>query len=444
MENKHEAVVMKLKVVIMAGGKGTRISSINESVPKPLIDICGKPLLERQIDWLKKEGVKEVTLVVGHLGNIICKYFGNGKSFGISIKYVVEEDPLGTAGALFYFRKSNKPILLINGDIMVDLDLKKLIKYHRDKNSDITLVTHPNNHPYDSALIETNDDSRIIGWLNKEDSRCDYKNRVNAGIHIIEPKTLRIMGDMDRPKKMDLDREFLKPNICNFKIFAYDTPEYIKDMGTPSRYKAVCDDYDMNLIAIKNLENNQKAIFLDRDGTINKHKEFITKPDQIELIEGSAEAIKKINEAGYLAVLITNQPVLARGECSIEQLGDIHKRLERLLGENGAYLDDILFCPHHPDKGFDGERLEYKIECTCRKPKPGLIYEAAKKYNIDLAKSFMIGDSFTDLVAGESAGCKTGFIYSTYKKESELIKADFKGENLKEIIDKILVKFKGE
>jgi D-glycero-D-manno-heptose 1,7-bisphosphate phosphatase len=125
----------------------------------------------------------------------------------------------------------------------------------------------------------------------------------------------------------------------------------------------------------------------------------------MELIDGAAEAVGKINASGFLAILVTNQPVIARGEVSVEGLELIHDKMETALGEKGAYLDDIFYCPHHPDRGYPGEKPEYKIDCRCRKPKPGMLFEAAKKYNIDLSQSCMVGDDIRDAGAGINAGC---------------------------------------
>ena len=133
----------------------------------------------------------------------------------------------------------------------------------------------------------------------------------------------------------------------------------------------------------------------------------MTKPEQFELIPGVAEAIKKINKSGYLAIVVTNQPVIARGDCTWEELQEIHNKMETELGKEGAFVDAIYICPHHKDKGFEGERPEYKFECDCRKPKPGLLNNAAADYNIDLSQSIMIGDSERDVEAGKEAGCKT-------------------------------------
>jgi D,D-heptose 1,7-bisphosphate phosphatase len=397
-----------MQVVIMAGGKGTRVSSIASDIPKPMIPICGKPILEHQIECLKKNNLTDITLVIGHLGGNIQDYFGDGKRFGCNISYYDETEPLGTAGALYKLKNLSGDFILLNGDIIFDIDFHRIINFHRERNAHVTLAVHPNSHPFDSALIITDDNNQVTRWLNKEDERTYYKNQVNAGIHILSTEFLN--NCPQSKEKVDLDRDMLKPSISNGKIFAYSTPEYIKDMGTPERFAQVTSDIENGIVRQKNLSVKQKCVFLDRDGTINKFNDFITKPEDFELIEGAAEAIKKINSLGYLAIVITNQPVIARGEADFETLDLIHMKMETELGKHGAYIDDLFYCPHHPDKGFPGERAEYKINCDCRKPKPGLIFKAAEKYNIDLSRSYMVGDDMRDVNAGINAGCIPVFI----------------------------------
>ena len=181
-------------------------------------------------------------------------------------------------------------------------------------------------------------------------------------------------------------------------------------MGTPDRYMAICKDFENGIVKGRNLKNKQKAIFLDRDGTINKYVGFLRTAEEFELLDGVSEAIKKINQSGYLAIVVTNQPIIARGEVTCEGLQKIHNKMETLLGEKGAYLDAIYYCPHHPDSGFEGEVKELKKQCECRKPKPGLLLQAAVDLNIDLEKSWMIGDGKNDILAGKNAGCKTALI----------------------------------
>lgn len=411
----------------MAGGKGTRIASVRSDVPKPMINICDKPILEHQIDNLKACGLTDIILVIGYLGDKIKEYFGDGSKFGVTIEYFVEDYPLGTAGALFKMPQLTEDFLLLCGDVIIDVDFNRFIAFHKEHQAWASLVAHPNGHPYDSSLLVTEIDApktvggmpedthRVIRWMAKEDERTYYKNRVNAGIELISPELLKVTmknfvpRHPETPDKIDLDRDVLKPNIPSGKIFAYDTPEYIKDMGTPDRFYETEKDIESGKVHARNLKNKQKAIFLDRDGTINKMVGFVTKPEQFELIEGAAEAIKAINKSGYLAIVVTNQPVIARGDCTFEELQTIHDKMETELGKVGAFVDAIYVCPHHTDKGFEGERPEYKCNCDCRKPKPGLLLQAAKDFNIDLSESYMIGDSHRDVEAGEYAGVKKSF-----------------------------------
>ncbi len=410
-----------MKTVIMAGGKGTRISSIASDIPKPMIKIDGKPVLEHEIECLRRQGFTDVIITVSHLGQVIMDYFGDGSRFGVNIQYYNEDVPLGNAGALFKLRDQlNSDFLLLNADSVFDIDFNRFVYYHQSKGGLVTLFTHPNSHPYDSGLLISDDNGSVKQWLTKEDIRPQWhKNRVNAGIHIISPKVLDMTGiDPDelgiekdgKTVKVDLDRQVLKP-LCNTgKMFCYDSPEYVKDMGTPERFEAVCRDYDSGQPIARNLAKKQKAVFLDRDGIINKYVGFLRNIDDFELMPDAAAAIKLINDSEYLAIVVTNQPVIARGEVTISELQMIHNKMETLLGEKGAYLDAIYYCPHHPDKGFAGELSELKIDCDCRKPKPGMLLKAADDYNIDLSKSWMIGDSEGDILAGKNANCNTVLI----------------------------------
>lgn len=409
-----------MKVVIMAGGRGTRISELFPDIPKPLIPIDGIPVLEREICSLASQGFRDIILTVSYLHEKIEEHFGDGSKWGVNIEYLVENTPLGNAGALFKLNLK-EDFLLLNADAMFDVDFNRFVDFHKEHGGLVTLFTHPNSHPYDSGLLVADKNGAVEQWLAKEDSRPEYyRNRVNAGLHVINPKVLELSGiDADRvgtvgengkPIKVDLDRQLLKPLAGTGKMFCYDSPEYVKDMGTPERYYAVCEDYKAGRVSGKNLQNKQKAVFLDRDGTINKYVGFLRDIDEFELLDGVAGAIKKINASGYLAIVVTNQPVIARGEVSFEELERIHNKMETLLGKEGAYLDAIYFCPHHPHKGYEGERPELKFDCNCRKPKPGMLLKAAQDFNIDLAQSWMIGDGENDIRAGQNAGCRTALI----------------------------------
>lgn len=416
----------------MAGGKGTRISSVASDIPKPMIKIEGKPVLEHELECLRDQGFTDIILTVSHLGNIIMDYFGDssgispatGKPFGVHIEYYFEEQPLGNAGALFKIRDMlDSDFLLLNADAVFDVDFNRFVGFHKQQGGLVTLFTHPNSHPYDSGVIIADKNGTVQQWLAKEDNRPKwYHNRVNAGLHVINPAVLDMagidkdkvgtVGENGKPVKVDLDRQLLKPLAGTGKMFCYDSPEYVKDMGTPERYASVCRDYKAGRVSAKNLKNKQRAIFLDRDGTINKYVGFLRNIDELELIDGVAEAIRLINESGYLAIVVTNQPVIARGEVTENELDAIHNKMETLLGAEGAYLDGIYYCPHHPHKGYEGEVPELKIDCDCRKPKPGMLLKAAQDFNIDLSQSWMIGDGENDVKAGQNAGCRTALIGS--------------------------------
>lgn len=153
--------------------------------------------------------------------------------------------------------------------------------------------------------------------------------------------------------------------------------------------------------------NKHKAIFLDRDGVLNKYKEYLTKSEDVELYAGTADAIKKINDSEYLAIVISNQSAVARGKCPEEDIQKTFMKLYDLLAAQGAYLDGMYYCPHHTD----GSVQELKFDCLCRKPKTGMIDEAVKDFDLNLAECFMIGDNVCDIEVGHNAG-----LYSILKK----------------------------
>lgn len=399
-----------MKAVIMAGGFGKRLQKLSGDRPKPMMEICGRPVLEYQIDNLRKYGITDIIIVVHHLKDKIMRYFGDGSFFGVNISYYEEDKPLGTAGALFKIKEQlTDDFLLINGDLIFSVDFGRMIDFHLKNDALATLFVHPNSHPYDSELVVCDKDNVVTDWF-KNDGYGKHKNCVNAGIHILSREVL------DYPhteSKLNLRADVLEPIIGTGRIFAYHSAEYVKDMGTSDRLRHVTADVENGIVYSKRADKKQKAIFLDRDGTINKYKGYVTSPKQLELINGAADAIKKINHSGHLAIIITNQPSIAMGRMTYAVLDEIHAKLDTLLGENGAYVDALYFCPHHPDSGFEGEVSELKKQCDCRKPSGGMIRQAAEDFNIDLSRSFMVGDSERDVLAGIDAGCTPIFLTSS-------------------------------
>lgn len=433
-----------MQAVIMAGGKGTRLAAITKDIPKPMVPIKAKPLLEYQIENLKENGVDQIILIVGHLGDVIREHFGNGDRFGVRISYYMEESPLGTAGALAKIMdRLDTTFFLVFGDLFININYDRFLKFHQSKHAEITLFAHPNSHPYDSDIIITDEQDRVTGWSYKKDVRTsDYRNLVNAGLYVLNKTVVDTIEAVQQEKgedKVDLEKEVIIPAISSVPIYAYHSTEYVKDIGTPDRLKKVTADFLNGVCEQRNLKHKQKCIFLDRDGTVNRYVGFLRTAEAVELEPTAAEAIRLINESEYLAVVITNQPVIARGECTPEELDGIHNRIYTLLGKDGAYLDGLYYCPHHPDKGFEGEVPELKIECDCRKPKTGMLKRAEKDFNADLANSWFVGDTTMDVQTGKNAGMHTIMLRSgDPKKERYDATPDILADDLLDAVKRIL------
>lgn len=407
-----------MKAYILAGGKGTRLSTLTkDEIPKPMMKIAGKPILEHTIEKLKNNGILDIIISVGYLHEKIIEYFSDGRKFGVNIRYIIEKEPLGSGGALYYAKEFlDDDFVVCSGDTIFDIDISRMYDFHKKHKSLITLFTHPNSHPFDSDIIITNE-KNLVTDINKKNSERNfyYKNNVNAGFFIISSSTLEYFKE---PKALSLEHDFINSFIVSGKVFAYKSPEYIRDVGTPERFFQTEKDLQKGLVTQKNLKNTQKAVFLDRDGTINKYKGFITSPNDIELTDTCAEGIKKLNSSEYLSIVISNQPVIARGEATFETVNTCFDKIETLLGASGAFLDGIYYCPHHPHSGFAGEVKSLKIDCDCRKPRLGLINRAIKDFNLDLNKCYIIGDSNVDIMTAKNAGIKCIRVKSDLEEES--------------------------
>ncbi len=413
-----------MKAVIQAGGKGTRLARYTGELPKPLLKIGDKSILEHQIDLLKRYNIKDIIIIVSYLKEIIMDKFGDGKASGVNIQYFEEEQPLGTVGGIKEIEHLlDDDFIVCYSDIMINMDLQRFIKFHKDRNSMCTLVVHPNDHPYDSDLIETEKDSRVIAVYPKPHEKGKYyRNLVNAGVYILSPS---IFGYLPKGRKADFGRDIFPVIYKDIMMYGYNTFEYLKDTGTPERLEQVREDYKSGKIHRLNFENKQKAIFMDRDGVTNTERDLIYRPGDMELFGYTPEAIREINKSDYLAIIVSNQSVIARNLCTIDELEYIHKKIETELGSSHSKLDAIYYCPHHPDKGYPEERAEYKIDCECRKPKTGMFRQAANDFNIDLSVSWMIGDAERDVIAGKNAGCITVGVMTGYGVKKTAVKPEF-------------------
>jgi histidinol-phosphate phosphatase family protein len=394
-------------VAILVGGMGTRLKSRTGNIPKPMANLNGKPVLEHLIDLCRAHGYLRIALLAGFGSQSIQDHFGDGSAFGVTLTYSIENEPRGTTGALLDALPClASRFLVLYGDTYADVDLRAIEEWHIANDSQATLFLHPNDHPEDSDLVEINI-SREVTAIHPypHPTGLELRNLVNAAIYMLDKSAVR--SALDEAGVSDIAKHVL-PVLLNrgVRMLGYISPEYVKDMGTPDRLDKVSHHIAAGLPERLSGRSKRVAVFLDRDGTINAEAGHLANPDQLELLPGAAEAIRLLNRAGFLAIVVTNQPVIARGELDYSGLDRVHARLETLLGRDGAYLDAIYYCPHHPDRGFEGEIPELKMACDCRKPAIGMIQKAEEEFNISLDESWIIGDSTADILAGNRAGLK--------------------------------------
>lgn len=432
-----------MQAVILAGGQGKRLHSLTKDIiPKPMVPVVGVPLLERQIQCLVREGISKVLLVVGHLGTVIKQNFGDGRRFNVKIDYFEEKEPLGTGGALPLIKDQlDEEFFLLFGDLLFDVSLDRMIRFHHEKSSFLTMMVHPNTHPYDSDLVLVDEESRITKIDLKNPNRCYwFENLVNAGLYVMNKEVCSYVPNL-KGEKVDLEKNVIAEIIKQrADVFAYRSSEYLRDVGTVERIRESELDLIGGKVANRNLHNKQKAIFLDRDGTINRSCGYIDSPKKFFLEDGVVEAIKNVNNSGYLAIVVTNQPAVARGLITIDGVMEINRKMETLLGNEGAFLDKIYFCPHHPDVGYPGENKKYKIPCDCRKPSIGMILQAQQEFNLDLSKCWMVGDTTTDIKTAENGGMRSVLVLTGEKGEDKKYscRPNFVAPNLKSAINLIL------
>lgn len=404
------------QAVILAGGKGTRLRERLGDRPKPLVDVCGLPLLERQILLVKRYGFKKVLILVNYRAEQIEQFCADKQGWGLDVRCVDDGEPRGTAGAVLQILDQlDDEFLLMYGDTMLEVDLDRFHQYHAEnKNVAATLFLHPNDHPHDSDLVELGEQGNVTAFHPyPHDGDKYFPNLVNAALYWVRKPALEPWRGHDG--MLDFGKELFPAMLQRgMTLRGYNSPEYIKDCGTPARIDKVCSDFESGRILRASLGSKQMAVFIDRDGTLNREVDHLREPEQLELLPGVEHAIRRLNRNEFRVCVVTNQPVIARGECTVDGLRQIHNKLETMLGREGAYVDRIYYCPHHPDKGFAGEVTELKIDCDCRKPKTGMIDAAVSELNIARDRSWMIGDSTSDVLAGRRAGVRTVLVETGY------------------------------
>ncbi len=390
------------------------------SLPKSLFVVGGRPVLDHQLEILDAAGIDEITVFVGYLGDAIEAHLARREPTSARTTVVCEPTPRGSGGCLSA-APDDRTLVVLLGDVMMHMDLTALLDSHRRSGAEATIAVHPNDHPWDSDLVDHDAAGRVRRIHRKPHAAgLLARNAVVAGVYVLEPSILR---RIPRHAAADLTHDIIATAVDGgARVHAYATAEYLKDMGTPDRYRRVTEDYSSGRVLACHRSQRRRAAFIDRDGTLNQHVGHLRRADHIELLPMAARAIRRLNEAGVLAVCVTNQPVLARGECSEAELERIHAQLEMALGNEGAFLDAIYVCPHHPESGHLGEVSALKIECACRKPGTGMVDTALLDLNIDRDRSAVFGDTWRDLAMAENARMP-GFLVSDTAPLEDAVKA---------------------
>jgi len=393
-----------VKAIVIAGGEGRRMEALARGTPKPLLAVGERAIIEHQIALCRRYDIREIHLTVRHTDlPAFRERLGAGEAFGVTLEYRAEREPLGTAGgAAPILRDLGDDALVLYGDVMVNMDLGRLAAFHASRQALATLVVHPTDHPLDSDLVEIAADGRIRAFRpTPRPAGLDCRNIGNAGAYVLSSG---VAGHIPAGPNDFIRDVFPRALAAGAPLFGYAAREYLKDTGTPERLAAVRADHASGRIRERHQDVALPAVFLDRDGTLCELVPLLHRVEEMRLLDGAAEAVRRVNAANWLAVVVTNQPVVARALCTPGDVERIHARLEMLLGRQGAVLDAVYYCPHHPDAGYEGEVADLKTACECRKPGGALIRRAARDLHIDLARSVLIGDTTVDLETARRLG----------------------------------------
>ena len=372
-------------VYILAGGLGTRLAHIVNNVPKPMADIAGCPFLAWQIMWLRKNGFKKIVLLEKKKKETIMNYFGNGESFGVSIKYSVEEELMGTGGGVIKAinQYPSENFIILNGDTFFDINLKWLYSYSLDNSDKFIIALKYKEDTSRYGYAEINKEYDVIDFIEKNSSLED--GYINGGIYVGKSRLLKGFPE----KKCSMEKEIFPILLNSRAIKAIPFGNHFIDIGVPEDYYKAQED-----IPKWNKEKKRKALFLDRDGVLVEDTGYVAKIADINFLDKIIEVIKEASKKEYLIIVVTNQAGVAKGKFTLNDMRDANKYIKNYFHNKGAEIDDFYYCPYHED----GIVKEYKKRSLLRKPHPGMILLATEKYNIDIMNSLMVGDKDSDCI----------------------------------------------
>jgi D,D-heptose 1,7-bisphosphate phosphatase len=381
------------QAAILIGGKGTRLGDAVQSTPKPLLEVCGRPFVEHVMLNLRRFGFDSFVLLAGYQSDLVQERYSTGSAFAKElrgdIRIVIEPTPMGTGGALKYAEDYlQDEFLLLNGDSIFDFNYLDLCNCVRDREPDtwlgrIALLPVENASRY--GFVEL-DGANIAAF--REKPLEPESGLINSGVYWLKSEVLDFISDTP----CSLEQDVFPRLVAEGRLVGRTYHGFFIDIGIPEDLQRARDHL---------LEYLKKpAAFLDRDGTLNHDDGYTYKVEEFQWFDGAKEAIKKLNDSGYLVFIVTNQAGIARGYYDSAAVDKLHNWMQLELSGLGAHFDDIRYCPHHPE----GTVSELSIVCDCRKPSAGMLRNLIEKWSPLISRSFMLGDSDKDVQAGKEVG----------------------------------------
>lgn len=389
-----------VKGFVLAAGEGARLRPLTLNMPKPMLPIDGRPLLERTLQWLRRHGVRDIAINLHHCPDVIVNYFGSGEALDVELAYSYEDTPLGTAGGVRRMRDfiGDSPLVVVYGDVLTDMNLHDLLAFHRrvtarDSAAGVTLSLYRVTNPTEVGLVDMDAAGRILRFVEKPKPEDVFTDLANAGVMVVEPWVIdMIPPDVFFNFGRDLFPMLLEKGVAMYGLAAPEDT-FVMDIGSHATYDRAQQDWPAHLRARQMIP--QPAIFIDRDGVINRNRpDYVKSWAEFEFLPGAIEALRRLCEPGWPIIIVSNQSAVGRGIVAQQTVDEIHARMVAAIRRAGGRVDDVLYCPHAPQD-----------RCDCRKPQPGLLYRAAERHNIDLSRSYMIGDAACDVEAACAAGC---------------------------------------
>ncbi|WP_372400592.1 HAD-IIIA family hydrolase (plasmid) [Azospirillum sp. HJ39] len=381
------------QAVILVGGRGTRLGPLTDDTPKPLLPLAGRPFLAYLVDGLVRQGFDDIVMLAGYRGEQIERFCEEMRHPGLQLRCVAEPEPAGTGGALRPVADLLAPqFLMLNGDTLFDINLNDLatppLPADGSTLARLALRRVPDTARYGAIALE---DGRVAAMHGKGGRG---EGLINGGVYLLDRRVIDRLPASPCSIETDLFPRLVAEKAIEGRV--YDG--FFLDIGVP-------DDFALAQSTIP-ARSRRRAAFFDRDGVLNEDVGYAHLPGQITWMPGAKEAVKRLNDAGFLVFVVTNQGGVARGYYSEEHVRTLHRWMQDELRAVGAHIDAFYHCPHHPEHG----EPPYRTDCSCRKPEPGMLLQAMADWPVDLKGSFLIGDRDTDLLAAQRVGIE-GTLY---------------------------------